>query len=113
MSLPPPITLTPSAVARVKALMGRADRPVAGLRIGVASKGCSGMSYRIDYAEDGPRPLEEVVDQDGARVFIEAGAVMYLIGAEMDFTEDKLRAGFTFSNPNETARCGCGESFAV
>ncbi len=113
MSLPPPITLTPAAVERVKALMARADKPVLGLRVGVSTKGCSGMSYTIEYAEDGPRKMEEVVNQDGATVFIEPSAVMFLIGSEMDFTQDKLQASFSFTNPNETSRCGCGESFSV
>ncbi|CCG07670.1 HesB/IscA family protein [Pararhodospirillum photometricum] len=113
MALPPSLHLTPAAVTRVKALMARADQPVRGLRVGVAQKGCSGLSYRVDYAEDGPRPLEEVVSQDGATVFIEPGAVLYLIGSEMDYQEDALQASFVFKNPNEKARCGCGESFAV
>lgn len=113
MSLPPPITLTPAAVDRIKALMARADHPVQGLRVGVSSKGCSGLSYTVQYADDGPRPREETVEQDGVRVFIEAGAVLYLVGARMDFRQDALQAGFVFDNPNATARCGCGESFAV
>ncbi|ABC23365.1 HesB/IscA family protein [Rhodospirillum rubrum] len=113
MALPPPITLTEAAVARIKALMARADKPVAGLRVGVSTKGCSGLSYKIDYAEDGPRPFEEVVSQDGATVFLESNAVMFLIGSQMDFKQDKLSATFSFANPNEKARCGCGESFSV
>jgi iron-sulfur cluster assembly protein len=113
MSLPPPITLTPAAVARVKDLMGRADKEVLGLRVGVSNKGCSGLSYTVNYAEDGPRLLEEVVEQDGARVFLESNAVMFLIGSEMDFKQDKLQSSFTFTNPNATNSCGCGESFSV
>jgi iron-sulfur cluster assembly protein len=113
MSLPPPITLTPAAVARVKELMARSDKEVLGLRVGVTNKGCSGMSYSVTYAEDGPRLLEEMVEQDGVKVFIEASAVMFLIGSEMDFVQDKLQASFTFHNPNAASTCGCGESFSV
>ncbi|MGB0696072.1 MAG: HesB/IscA family protein [Rhodospirillaceae bacterium] len=112
MPLPPPLTLTDAAVARVKALMARSDQPILGLRIGVKTAGCSGLTYTITYATD-EQPFEEKVDQDGAVVFVDASAVMFLIGSEMDYQVDKLQATFTFNNPNETSRCGCGESFTV
>jgi len=106
------ITLTDAAAERVKALVSQSREPVAGLRVGVSTKGCSGMSYVFEYARE-KRPLEEEVMVKGVRVFIDPMATMYLIGAEMDYVEDKLRSGFTFKNPNEKSRCGCGESFSV
>ena len=106
------ITLTDAAAERVKALVSRSSEPVAGLRVTISTKGCSGMSYVFDYAKE-KQPLEEEVNAKGVRVFIDPMATMYLIGAEMDYVEDKLRSGFTFKNPNEKSRCGCGESFSV
>ena len=106
------LTLTPSAVKRVRTLMERADKPVHGIRVGVTSKGCSGHSYQVEYAED-IRPLEEVVEQDGAKVFIDPLALMFIIGSKMDFVEGKIQSGFTFENPNAKSLCGCGESFSV
>jgi len=106
------VTLTDAAVKRVRTLMERADKPVVGLRIGVRTKGCSGFAYHAEYAED-IKPMEEVVEQDGARVLIEPMATMFILGSEVDFVEDKLSSTFVFNNPNETARCGCGESFSV
>ncbi len=106
------ITLTPAAVDRVKALMADSDEPVLGLRVGINTKGCSGMSYVFEYAVE-KKPYEEEIDADGAKVFIDPMATMYLVGAEMDYVEDKMKSGFVFSNPNEKSRCGCGESFNV
>ena len=110
--LPPPIKLTDAAAARVKELMERADNPVLGLRVAVSTKGCSGMSYDIEYAHE-QKKFEEVVEDKGARVFIDPAAIMFLIGSEMDFAEDRFESRFVFSNPNEKGRCGCGESFHV
>lgn len=106
------MTLTDAAANRVKALMGKAKEPVLGLRVGVSTKGCSGYSYVVEYAKD-ERKFEEVVEDKGVKIFIDPMATMFLIGAEMDYQEGKLASGFTFKNPNETARCGCGESFSV
>lgn len=106
------ITLTDAAAERVKALIAGSAEPVAGLRVGINTKGCSGMSYVFEYAKE-KKPLEEEVQVKGVRVFIDPMATMYLIGAEMDYVEDKLRSGFVFNNPNEKSRCGCGESFSV
>lgn len=110
--MPPMLTLTDAAAERVKTLMANADEPVIGLRVGVSTKGCSGMSYVFEYATEKKKLEEEVVDK-GVRIFVDPAAVMFLIGSEMDYQEDKLRSGFVFSNPNETGRCGCGESFSV
>ena len=108
----PPITLTKSAVHRVETLMMLAEKTVLGLRIGVTNTGCSGHMYQVEYAED-ERPLEEVVEQDGVKIFIDPLALMFVFGSKLDYVEDKLQSGFVFENPNETSRCGCGESFAV
>lgn len=112
MERPPVVTLTDAAVDRVKALMARADEPVAGLRIGVNTRGCSGLSYSVEYASE-PKQFEEVVEQDGIRLFIDPTAVMFILGSEVDYIEEKFRSGFEFRNPNEKGRCGCGESFHV
>src|SRR5215510_8920240 len=100
-----PIKLTDAAAERVKVLLARRDAPAAGLRIGVKSKGCSGLSYTIEYA-DAKNPLDEVV-----AIFIDPKATLFIIGSEVDYVEDKLQSGFVFRNPNEKGRCGCGESF--
>ena len=106
------ISLTPAAVAHVRELVDGSDEPVLGLRVSVSSKGCSGLSYVFEYAEE-KRPFEEEIETDGARIFIDPMATMFLVGAEMDYEEGQLRSGFTFNNPNEKSRCGCGESFSV
>ena len=106
------ITLTDTAAGRVRELMGRADSGVIGLRVGVKPRGCSGMSYVIEYAEE-MRPYEEVIEDKGVRVLIDPAATMFLVGSEMDYQESKFQSGFTFNNPNEKGRCGCGESFHI
>jgi iron-sulfur cluster assembly protein len=106
------ITLTDNAAARVKALMARSDKPVLGLRVGVKTRGCSGLSYFVEYA-DAPKKFEDTVEVNGVTIFIDPAATMFLVGSEMDYVEDKLQSGFVFRNPNEKSRCGCGESFSV
>jgi len=107
-----PITLTDAAADRVKALLARRSGGAAGLRIGVKSKGCSGLSYSIEYAE-AKGPLDEVVEDKGVTIFIDPKATLFILGSEVDYVEDKLQSGFVFRNPNEKGRCGCGESFHV
>ena len=109
---PSMITLTEAAADRVKSLVSRADKPVLGLRVGVKTRGCSGLSYFVEYAED-QKKFEDVVEDKGVKIFIDPTAVMFLIGTEMDYVEDKIQSGFVFKNPNEKARCGCGESFSI
>ena len=109
---PPIITLTDAAADRAKVLMAQSEEPVAGLRVGISTKGCSGLSYVFEYAAEKKKLEEEVVDK-GVRIFIDPTAIMFLMGSEMDYQEDKLKSGFVFTNPNETSRCGCGESFSV
>ncbi|MBP5856932.1 iron-sulfur cluster assembly accessory protein [Marivibrio halodurans] len=108
----PLVSLTDRAADRVRRLVEKGGADVVGLRVGVSSKGCSGLSYVVEYASE-KKQFEEEVDCNGARIFIDPAATMFLVGAEIDYTEDKLKSGFSFTNPNETARCGCGESFSV
>ena len=107
-----PITLTERAADRVKELMAAADRPAIGLRVGVKARGCSGLSYTMEYATE-KKPLEDVVESHGVTVLIDPTATFFLIGTEMDWEERDMGARFVFNNPNEVDRCGCGESFRV
>jgi iron-sulfur cluster assembly protein len=110
---PAPIKVTPAAVERVKALVAKRGKPSFGVRVGVRTRGCSGLSYTLEYA-DQANPGDEVVELGtDLRVLIDPKASMFLFGTEMDYVEEKLQSGFTFRNPNEKGRCGCGESFHV
>ena len=106
------ITLTDAAAERARALMSRSEQPVAALRVGVKARGCSGMSYVIEYADE-KKKFEDVIEDKGVRIFLDPTSTMFLIGSEMDYEEGKLQSGFVFKNPNEKNRCGCGESFSV
>ena len=106
------ITLTDRAAERLKSIMADADRPLAGLRVGVKNGGCAGMSYTMEYAED-RKPGEDMVEDRGVTVFIDPKAVLFLLGTQMDFKTDKLSSQFVFNNPNQTSACGCGESVAI
>ncbi len=110
--LPPPIRISDAAARRINDLVAKATKPVLGVRVGVSNKGCSGKSYLVEYAEE-QRKFEDVVEHNGAKVFIDPKAVMYLLGSELDYHETKMESGFVFNNPNEKGRCGCGESFSV
>ena len=109
---PAAINLTPAAVERVKALLEKRGKPSAGIRIGVKTKGCSGLSYTLEFADE-KGPMDEVVQQDGITVLIDPKATLFILGTEMDYIEEKIQSGFVFKNPNEKGRCGCGESFHV
>ena len=106
------ITLSDKAADRVKEIMAQAKEPIIGVRVGVASGGCAGMSYIMEYAKNS-NPNDEVIEDKGVKVFIDAGAIMYLLGTEMDYKKEQFSSSFVFKNPNETERCGCGESFKV
>jgi iron-sulfur cluster assembly protein len=106
------VSLTPAAAARVRKLMATQGGDACGLRIGVRTTGCSGFSYQLDFARD-IGPQDEVVETDGVKIVVDPSAASYVAGTEVDFVEDKLGAQFVFKNPNERARCGCGESFTV
>ncbi len=106
------MTLTDAAAARVKALLDKRGKPSAGIRIGVRTKGCSGLSYTLEYADERGK-FDEVVEDKGVVILIDPKATMFILGTEMDYVEDKMETGFKFTNPNEKGRCGCGESFHV
>ncbi|HUX80393.1 MAG TPA: iron-sulfur cluster assembly accessory protein [Alphaproteobacteria bacterium] len=106
------LTITESAAQRVKTLLGSRGKPAYGIRIGLKSKGCSGLSYTLEFADEAG-PYDEVIEAHGVKVLIDPKAVMFLMGSQMDYVEDKLSSGFVFENPNEKGRCGCGESFHV
>ncbi len=108
----PMMNVTDAAAGRVKALLSQRGKESAGVRIGVRTAGCSGLSYTLEYADE-KSEFDETVEDNGVTIFIDPKAVMFLIGTEMDFVEDTLKSGFVFSNPNEKGRCGCGESFHV
>jgi iron-sulfur cluster assembly protein len=106
------MSLTDTAAERIKRIIADADRPIAGVRVGVKNGGCAGMSYTMEYAEE-RRAGEDVVEDRGVRVFIDPKAVLFLLGTEMDFQTTKLSSQFVFNNPNQTSACGCGESVAI
>jgi len=106
------LSLTDRAADQIKAIMAQADKPMAGLRVGVRNGGCAGMTYTMEYAEE-RKPGEDVVEDRGVQVFIDPKAVLFLLGTEMDFTTTKLASQFVFNNPNQTSACGCGESVAI
>lgn len=106
------VTLTDAAAARVKALMAARPEEAKHLRVGVKNGGCAGMEYTLEYARD-QKPLDEAVEDKGVKILVDAKAVLFLIGTEVDFEETKLKAGFVFRNPNQTDACGCGESVTI
>ncbi|QPC44765.1 Fe-S cluster assembly scaffold SufA [Kaustia mangrovi] len=109
---PKVMNLTDAAAARIRELMSKADRPVAGLRVGVKKGGCAGMEYTMDYVDEAD-PRDEVVEDKGVTLLIDPAAILFLLGTEMDFEVGKLSSGFVFNNPNQTSACGCGESVAI
>jgi len=109
---PQVMRLTEAAAERIKAVMAKAERPIAAVRVGVKNGGCAGMAYTMEYAE-AVNPLDEVIEEKGVRILIDPKAVMFLLGTEMDYKVDKLAAQFVFNNPNQTAACGCGESVQI
>ena len=106
------IKLSDNAANRLKEIMSQAENTAIGVRVGVKSGGCAGMSYVMEYAKEAKKN-EEVIEDKGVKVFIDSNAIMYLLGTEMDYKTDKFSSQFVFKNPNETERCGCGESFKV
>ena len=104
--------LTDAAADRIKAIMAKADKPFAGVRVGVKNGGCAGMAYTMEYAAEAAK-FDEVVEDKGVKLLIDPKAVLFLLGTEMDYKIEKLSAQFTFNNPNQTAACGCGESVQI
>ena len=109
---PKVVTLTEAAAERVREIMDRAEKPYAGLRVGVKNGGCAGQEYVLEYAE-AANPLDEVVEDKGVTILVEPKAVLFLIGTVVDYEKTKLSAKFVFRNPNETDACGCGESVTI
>ena len=105
------ISLSDRAAERIKEIMSK-DQKSLGVRVGVKSGGCAGMEYIMEYAKDN-NLNEELIEDKGVKVFIDPKAVMYLLGTQMDYKKDKFSSSFVFNNPNETERCGCGESFKI
>ena len=106
------IKLSDNAAERIKQIMSKAENSAIGVRVGVKSGGCAGMSYVMEYTKEA-NPNDEVIEDKGVKVFIDSAAVMYLLGTEMDYKKDNFSSSFVFNNPNETERCGCGESFKI
>lgn len=103
------MTMTDAAAARVRTIVENSGADAKGIRVGIKKGGCAGMEYTIDLVTD-PNSRDDLIERDGARVWVEPSAVLYLLGTQMDFETTTLRSGFTFSNPNQTSACGCGES---
>ena len=112
MALRQAMMVTDAAALRIKALLAKRGKPSVGIRVGVRARGCSGLSYTLEYADEKGK-FDEIIEDKGVTILIDPKATMFIIGTEMDFVEDKLQSGFTFRNPNEKGRCGCGESFHV
>ena len=109
---PPALSMTDAAAQRIQLLLDQRGKPSAGVRVGVRSRGCSGLSYTLEYADEKGK-FDEVVQDKGVTVLVDPKAIMFILGTEMDYVEEKLESGFVFRNPNEKGRCGCGESFHV
>lgn len=106
------LTITPEAAEKVKEMIQKRGKPALGVRVGVRSRGCSGLAYTLEFAEE-KNSADETIEMHGVTVFVDPKAILFLMGTEMRYEEDKLQSGFTFKNPNEKGRCGCGESFHV
>ena len=105
------IKLSDKAADRIKSILSN-DKTSLGVRIGVKSGGCAGMSYVMEYTKN-INPSDEIIEDKGVKVFVDSAAIMYLLGTEMDYKKEELSSSFVFNNPNETERCGCGESFKI
>ena len=106
------IKLSDNAANRIKEIMSNAKNDTIGVRIAVKTGGCAGLSYVMEYTNK-INPNDEVIEDKGVKLFVDSGAIMYLLGTEMDYKKEEFSSSFVFNNPNETERCGCGESFKV
>jgi len=106
------MSLTDRAAERLSEIIAASDQPVAAVRVGLKKGGCAGMEYTMDYAAE-IGPTDDVVEEKGVKLLVEPTAVLFLLGTEMDYQEDKLSSGFVFRNPNQTSACGCGESVEI
>ncbi len=109
---PPLLTLTERAIEQIKMLLAQRGKECTAIRIGIRARGCSGLSYTLEYADE-KGPMDEVVQQGSVTLYIDPKAIMFILGTTMDFVTEDLQSGFIFKNPNEKGRCGCGESFHV
>lgn len=108
----PTMTITEAAADQVRSMIAGRDAPAKGVRLGVRTGGCSGLSYTLEFADD-ITEFDEMIQEQGFTLYIDPKALMFLVGAEMDYVDGGLESGFVFKNPNEKARCGCGESFHI
>ena len=106
------ITVTSNAVNHLRKLLASRDKSSKGIKIGIETKGCSGLSYRMEFV-DSPDKTDEVIKIEELKIYIDPKATLFLLGTTMDYEEGILESGFKFINPNEKGRCGCGESFHV
>ena len=106
------IKLSDNAANRIKEIMSKAENDSLGVRVSVKAGGCAGMSYLMEYTKEA-NPNDEIIEDKGVKVFIDPAAIMYLLGTEMDYKQEEMSSTFVFNNPNETERCGCGESFKI
>lgn len=106
------MTLTDAAAERIREIIAGSDKPVTGVRVGVKNAGCVGMEYTMEFVEEAD-PADDVVEEKGAKLYVDPKAILFLLGTTMDYRTEKLSAGFVFDNPNQTDACGCGESVAI
>ncbi|MCF8470481.1 MAG: iron-sulfur cluster assembly accessory protein [Parvibaculum sp.] len=110
--IPKAITVTEADAPRMKEIMSASEGKYIGVRIGVKNGGCAGMEYTMEYAEE-QKPLDEAIEERGIRILIDPKAILFLLGTEMDYSEERFSSGFRFNNPNQTDACGCGESVSI
>ena len=103
------LTVTDAAAGRVRDIVAATDAPVEGIRVGIKKGGCAGMEYTVDLVSEA-NAADDRIDLNGATVFVDPAATLFLLGTQMDYEVTKLRSGFVFKNPNQTSACGCGES---
>ncbi len=108
----PIIKLSDNAALRIREIMSNAEKDSLGVRVSVKTGGCAGMSYVMEYTKE-IKPSDELIEDKGVKVYVDSAAIMYLLGTEMDYKKEELSSSFVFNNPNETERCGCGESFKI
>ena len=108
----PIIKVSDNAALSIKEIMSSAENDSLGVRVSVKTGGCAGMSYVMEYTKE-VNPSDEIIEDKGVKVFVDSAAIMYLLGTEMDYKKEELSSSFVFNNPNETERCGCGESFKI
>ena len=106
------VSVSPAALNQIRNLLAQRGKPSAGIRVGLKTKGCNGLAYSIEYADE-KHHLDECITIEDVTILIDPKAIMFLIGTEMDYVTDKFQSGFVFNNPNEKGRCGCGKSFHV